>query len=112
EPRHVRPAVLLGGAGEIGAARERRPAGPGDRSPLGDRRRERLVLEIAVGDAGLLYELGDAFRFGDVPGERLLAGGALELSLAARDRVRDLLHVLDPGEVWPGPPHRVHRGIG
>src|SRR2546427_6990269 len=94
------------------SARERRPAGPGDRPPLDDGRRERLVLEIAVGDAGLRHELGDALRLGDVAGERLLAGDTLELALAARDRVRHLLHVLDAGEVRPAQPHGVDRGIG
>src|SRR5439155_14467284 len=112
EPGHVGYAVLLRRPGEVGAAGERRAAGPDDGAPLRHGGRERLVLEIAVSDPGLFRELEDSLRFGDIAGERLLAGDPAKLSLAARDRVRDLLEVLDAREVRAAQPERVDRGVG
>ena len=111
KPRHVRPAVLFRGAREIWPAGERRAPCPHDRPPLGHRRREQLVLQVAVREPRFFHELGDALRLGDVTRERLLAGDALERPFAARHGVYDLLHVLDPGLVRPAQPQRVDRGV-
>ena len=69
-------------------------------------RRERLVLEVAVGDAGLLHELGDPLRLGDGARERLLAGDSGELALAPVHGVHDLFDVFDAREVRPAQPQR------
>ncbi len=112
EPGHVGSAVLLRGPGQIGAAGECGAARPDDGAALRHGGRERLVLEIAVGDPGLLRELEDPLRFRDVAAERFLACDAAELALAARDRVRDLLEVLDAREVRTAHPKRIDRGVG
>ena len=52
EPGHVRPAVLLRRAGEIRTAGRRRAARPEQLATRFDLRREHLILEIAVRDAG------------------------------------------------------------
>src|SRR6185437_16278637 len=69
-------------------------------------------FEIAVGDPGLLRELEDPLRFRDVATQRLLARYPAELSFPARDRVRDLLEVLDAREVRAAYPERIDRGVG
>ena len=112
EPRHVRAAVLLGGAREIGTTRRRRAARPEQLAPRLDLRREQLVLEISVRDPGSLHQLGDALRLGHVSRQRLLARDALERSLPALDRVHDLLDVLDARLIRPRQPDRVDRRIG
>src|SRR5204862_498346 len=112
EPGHVGSAVLLRRPGEIGAARERGAARPDDGAALRHGRRERLVFEIAVGDPGLFCELEDPLRFRDVAAEWFLTRDPAELSLPARHGVRDLLEVVDAGEVRTAHPERIDRGVG
>src|SRR3989449_1078209 len=110
EPGHVGSAVLLRRPGQIGAARERGAARPDDGAALRHGRCERLVFEIAVGDPGLFRELEDPLRFRDVAAEWFLTRDPAELSLPARDGVRDLLEVVDAGEVRTAHPERIDRG--
>src|SRR5262250_3058605 len=74
EPGPVRSAVLLGRAREIGPAGRGRPAGPQEVFPRLDLRSEDLVLEVAMREVDAPNELEHLFRFGDIAGERLLAG--------------------------------------
>src|SRR5580704_14149917 len=107
EPRPVRPAVLLGGPGEIGAASERRAAGPEEAPSVLDLGSEHLVLQVPVIQAAAFDERDDAGGLGDRAGEGLLAGDSRELSAAAADRVGDLLNILQAGEIGPAEPDRV-----
>src|SRR5438093_9648843 len=59
-------AVLLGRSGEVRASGERRAARPDDGATLRHGGCERLVLEVAVGDPGLLHEVHDPLRLGEV----------------------------------------------
>ena len=110
EPRHVRPAVLLGGAGEVGAPGDLGAARPEQGAARGDVRCEQLVLEIARRDAGLLHHLDDFLGLGDVAPQRLLARDAEQLG-AALHRGDDLLEVRDAREVRPADPDGVDGGV-
>src|SRR3989442_2397274 len=66
EPGHVGSAVLLRGPGEVRAAGERGAARPDDGAALRHGGREYLVLQVAVGDSGLLRELEHLIRLGDL----------------------------------------------
>src|SRR6185437_3174341 len=95
EPWHVRAAVLFGCAREIGTSGRRRAARPEKCASRLHLRRKDLILEIAVRDARTRDEIANLLRLGDVARQRLLAGDAAELALAALDRVHDLFDVLD-----------------
>src|ERR1041384_4262945 len=111
-PRGASGGVRRCRPGQIGATREGGAARPDDGAALRHGRRERLVFEIAVGDPGLFRELEDPLRFRDVAAEWFLTRDPAELSLPARDRVRDLLEVVDAGEVGTAHPERIDRGVG
>ena len=83
EPGHVRAAVLLGRAREVGAPGAAAPRAQTISRAALEARREELVLEIAVQDARLLHELDHAPRLGDVAAERLLAGDAAQVARRA-----------------------------
>ncbi len=114
EPRHVRPAVLLRRARQVGSARS--SAAPRLQTislPRTTPGREELVLEVAVEQADLLDQLEHPARFRGVASERLLArhtrrSSPLPDSMASDD----LLHHLDPGEVGRADPECVDAGIG
>src|SRR5688572_12164795 len=112
EPRAVRPTVLLGGTGEVGPPGVRRAPGPDERLARLDLWREELVLEVSRGDTEAPNELDHLLRFGNVAGERLLAGDPFELALPGLHRADDLLDVLDPRVVRPAEPDRVDRRVG
>src|SRR5690348_3086051 len=78
EPRHVRTAVLLSRASEVGPASRRGAARPEQRAASFDLRREDLVLEITLLDPNTLDELGHSLRLGDVSRERFFARDARE----------------------------------
>src|ERR1700682_5430548 len=73
EPGHVRAAMLLGRAGEIGPASAGHGAAPDDLLAPLHGRREDLVLEIAVVEAGILRQAQLLARLGQGAGQRLLA---------------------------------------
>src|SRR5687768_6825002 len=89
EPRHVWSAVLLRGTGEVWPTRGCRPPRPRERATRGHVRRKKLILQIAVFQTNAVDELQYLPRFDDVAREWLLTRDALELSLAALDRVDD-----------------------
>ncbi len=113
EPGHVRPAVLLGGAGQIRAPGERGAAGPDQMPPVLHLRREQLVLQISGVEPHALHERVHLLRFGHVAGQRLLAGEPPQRSARPRSIVLDdLLDVLDAGVVGAAQPEGVDFGIG
>jgi hypothetical protein len=107
----VRTGVLLGGAGEIGAAGQGHSAPPDDLLSADDRRLEDLVFEVAVEQRSRLDEGEDLSRLGEVAGEGLLTGEADELRAAAADAVDDLLDDLDTQVVRGRDPERIDGGI-
>ena len=56
EPRHVRPAMLLGGARQIGTPTDRDGAAPHDVLAALDGAREHLVLQVAVHELRIFSE--------------------------------------------------------
>ncbi len=64
-----------------------------------------------MGDSGLLHELGDPLRLGEVTRQRFLASDARERSLAAYHRIGDLLHVPDARVVPTAQPQGVDRRV-
>ncbi len=113
EPRHVRPAVLLGRAREIRTSRRRRAARPEQLAPRFDLRREDLVLEIAVRESRRASR-ARATRFASATfrasgfSQAMPASVPFPLSIACDD----LLDVLDARVIRPGEPDRVDRRIG
>src|SRR3954469_8565990 len=91
EPRHMRAAVLLGGACEVRTASQSCAAGPDKLAPASDVRREQLVLEVPGVEAHTLHQINHFLRFGDVSRERLFAGEAAKRSCPAFNGVDDLL---------------------
>src|SRR6185437_3098771 len=79
EPRHVRPAMLLGGARQIRAAADRDGAAPHDVLAALDCARKHLVLEIAVHQLGVFGEAQHFPRLGKSATERLFARDADKL---------------------------------
>src|SRR5947207_11709902 len=112
EPRHVRPAVLLGGARQIGSSSERSAASPNQFAPARDVWREKLILEITGVQADTASEIRDFFCFGNVAPERFLAGETAQRSRAALNRRDYLLDVGDACLVRAADPERVDRRIG
>ena len=111
EPRPVGAAVLLGGAGQVRPAGEGGAAMPQQLAPPGDGRREDLVLQVAVGEAGLGRERTHPLRLGDGAGKGLLAGHPTQ----RRSRTHGGHHrfqVLDARVVRPAQPDRIDGRVG
>src|SRR5262245_40259943 len=101
--------MLLRGASEIRAARRSGAPGPGKVASCFHVRREELILEVAVLETRAFHQRRDLFCFGDIAGERLLAGKAGKLALPALNDVDDLLDVLDARVIRSCEPDGVDR---
>src|SRR5688572_15665533 len=95
EPRHVRSAVLFGGARQIRAPRERGTSCPDELLPACDLRRKELILEVAGVESNARRESRNFFCLGDVAGEWFLAREPAKRSSAVGNRGDDLFHVGD-----------------
>src|SRR5882724_13049309 len=95
EPRLVRTAMFFGGPRQIRTPCGRNASFPDDVAADFDRRREELILEISVTQANPPHQFHDPLRLTDIPGERFLAGQAVQGPAAALDRTHDLFHVFD-----------------
>src|SRR5947207_4945238 len=112
EPRHVRPAVLLGGARQVGSSSERGAASPDQFAPARNVRREKLILEITGVQADTASELRDFFCFGNVAPERFLAGETAQRSRSGLNRGDYFLDVGAARLIRAADPECVDRRIG
>src|SRR5690606_8706015 len=112
EPGRMRTAVLLGGARQIRPAGETRSPSPDAAPTLLHVRREKLILEVSMLQAGPLDQPGDLERFGDRTGQWLLAGDASQGAPVALDGVDQLLDVVDAGVIGAAEPDRLDAWIG
>jgi hypothetical protein len=112
EPGHVRPAVLLGGTGQVGAAGRGGAAGPDEHAAMLHLRAEELVFEVAVPEPRLPGERGHLLRFLDGAGEWLFAGKPQEFTAAAEHGVGDFLDVGHSRLVGPAEPDGVDGRVG
>jgi len=111
EPRHVRTAVLFGGAGKIRPAGCRSAARPQQCMAGLYLRCKDLVLEVPECNAGGFERSSDLRGFGDGTCEWLLARDSAQCARAALERMHDLFEVLDARMVWTGDPERIDRRI-
>src|SRR5204862_4823715 len=116
EPRAVRSAVLSRRASEVWPARKLRAPGPEQHAADFDLRCKHLILQIAMREPDLVYQLEHPFRFCDIARQRFLAGDADQFAFAALDGTDHLFHDFDAGVGRAGGPERVdprilcHRG--
>ena len=73
EPRPMRTAVLLRGAGQIGSTSRHRGAAPEDLATAADRGGKNLVLQVAVEKTGLRDQTQQLPSLGQTAPEGLLA---------------------------------------
>jgi hypothetical protein len=99
--------MLLGRARQIRAAADRHGTPPDDVLAALHRRREQLVLEIAMEQTGILGEPQHLARFGQRAAERLLAANADQLGAARFHGAMDPVHDLEPGEVRRQDPYGI-----
>ena len=114
EPRHVRAAVLLGGAREVRTAGRRRAARP---EQLRARPRPAARRAGSRGSRAAMPTRFTSATHAASPRRRCAPAASrrrcpLSVALAALDRVDDLLDVLDARVVRAAEPDRVDRGIG
>src|SRR4051812_4839699 len=112
EPWHVRSAVLLGSASEIGASGEGCAARPDQLASTRDVGREKLVLEISRVESYARHQLSDLLRFRHISRERLFACESTESSGAGLYRIDNFFDVRDASLVGAAKPQRVDRWIG
>ena len=82
EPRHVRAAMLLGGARQIGPTADRHGAAPHDVLAALHRAGEHLIFQIAVQELGIFGQAQHLAGFGERAPQRLFASDAYELRAA------------------------------
>ena len=107
EPRRVRAAVLLCGAGKVRTPCRRSAARPEQRAASLHLRREHLVFQVAVHEPHTLHQPQHLLRLGHIAREGFLAGYALEGAASAVQCVDDFLDVLHARLVGPGDPDGV-----
>ena len=105
-------AVFFCCSREVGPAGAGNGALPDDFTSRLDRRRKKLILEIAVRQTGAFDEFDNPLRLGDIPGKRFLASHAFQRCAAMRDGLEDLLKIFEPGMIRPANPNRLDCGIG
>lgn len=98
-------AVLLGCPRQIRPAGHRCSPAPDQCSTNLNLGSEHLVLQVAVRDARGPHQLGYPQCFGNVPGQRLLAGNAQQRGGATAYPVANFFHVLDSGVVGAAEPY-------
>ncbi len=112
EPGHVRSAVLLSCAGQVGPPGEPGASRPEQVAAVLHLGRKQLILEISGPEPRLLCQFGDLECLGHIARQRLLAGKPGEFAPAPRNGVHDLFHVFDAGLIGPAEPDRIDGRVG
>src|SRR5206468_12638607 len=112
EPRLVRTTMFLGGAREVGTARECDASLPDDLAAGCDGRRKNLILEISMEQAGALNQFKNSLSFRDISSQRLLARQTLQRSPALFNGVDDLFNIFNSSVIWAAKPDGINGRIG
>src|SRR6266571_5627482 len=104
EPGLVRTTMFLGGAREVGTARERYASLPNDLAAGCDGRRKNLILEVSMEQVGALNQFKNSLSFRDISSQRLLARQTLQRSPALFNGVDDLFNIFNPSVIRTAEP--------